>query len=101
MTPGLVLLLLRALHLQVDVAGGGGAGGGGRGAVGRRVLGRRQGRRGGGGTSLTLILGQVVGPGGDQLLEVVDPLQDAVQSREDVFSRQQATHLRKYPERDF
>lgn len=57
-----LLLLLRMLHFQVDVVGGGGTGGGGWGAVGRWVLGGRSGRRGGrgsrgsGGTSLTVIL---------------------------------------------
>lgn len=82
----LLFLLLWMLHLQVDVAGGGWAGGGGRGAVGRWVLGGRRGRRGGGGSgrggpSLAVVLGQIFGPGGDQLLEVADPLQNTVQSR--------------------
>ena len=72
------------------MAQGGGAGGGCRGAG--RVLGR--GGRGGGGGSLSAVLGQTVGPGGDQLLEAADPLQDSVQSGEDVLSLQQPAQLR-------
>lgn len=72
------LCLLRSLHLQVDVTGGGGA------AAGRRVV---------GGACPTALPADVLGPQGHELLEVADSLQDAVQRREDVLTCQQLTHL--------
>lgn len=60
---------------------------------------------------MTVVLGEIFRPRGHQLLQVADPLQDAVQSGEDVFVGQQSTHLRdgklfekelkKFPQRHF
>lgn len=43
---------------------------------------------------MTVVLGQTFRPGGDQLLEAADPLQNAVQSREDVLALHQTAQLR-------
>lgn len=43
---------------------------------------------------MTVVLGEVFRPGGDELLEVADSLQNAVESRENILACQEPTHLR-------
>lgn len=76
------------LHLQVDVAGGGGARRRSRRSVGRGVV------RGRGGASRTVVFRHVLRPGEDQLLELTDSLQDAVEGGENILTSHERTHLR-------